>query len=172
VKLNIQISTSGKTNEYTAKSGLYCAALLDKASETLLRDFCKSCDIEDLDKNLHCTIMYSPDKVISIKEAATFPRLTYKARVSNFTWWLGHDKEGYLVAELVCPALKHSHDVLIDVGAKSTFDEYKPHITVKHPLKFNADIFRKNTLDDLNDKLKKNPLVLQLVDVYIEDISQ
>jgi hypothetical protein len=172
VKLNIQISTSGKTNEYTGKSGIYCAAHLDKASEKALAKVCALAGMEDIDKDLHCTIMYSPDAVIPEDEVNFFTKLKFKARVVEFTWWPGHDKEGYIVAKLYSPVLNQTHDALKEAGAEPTFDTYEPHVTVKHPKKFAADIFRKNTLDDLNDKLKKNPLVLQLIDTYVEDISQ
>lgn len=125
-------------NKYTGTNGFYSGVSTKDISEltkfftTVVKETlpCNS----DCDIGLNCTTMYSLTPLL-IK-----PVLAYQLRdrydgvmdgsVTGFDYWDGNDGVGYFVANVDSPQLALIHDVWLRAGAKPTYPEYSPHITL------------------------------------------
>ncbi len=52
------------------------------------------------------------------------------AQVTKVRWIAGHDKRGYVVADLDAVDLHDRHDLLTKIGCTPRWDEYWPHLTL------------------------------------------
>lgn len=145
----------------TPGQGIYICRFLDHASVIDLVNFVHQsqvCTLDDADVNdLHCTVMYSPEA----RPTANYTPVKgmCRAHVRNFEHWPGHDDSGYLVAVLESDTLSKSHSIWKKRGCVSTFPEYQPHVTLKHPFsreEYNVGLVRKAT-----ELLTRKPLVLR-----------
>ena len=118
---------------YTGSNGFYAQVKLANA-EQLAAFFNRLQYALDM-SDLHCTIMYSlsalqidPDRAQA--EANAHAQDLHEAVITGFDFWEGHDGAGYFVACLDCESLKTRHRVWRHMGAKPTYEEYTPHITL------------------------------------------
>jgi len=157
---------------YTGTSGFYAWLDLDMESLVAIDSFFVELNLtkkEILD--LHCTVMYSKEDVGAPEaiENIVYPNFRQKVAAVNVDWWEGHDKEGYLVLQLDPTDLVSLHDKWKLLGAQPTFDEYKPHVTMRTGISepeqgrlFSAYY---------SAKLTKYPFSVSLVREQIEDIT-
>lgn len=168
MKIRISISTN---TGYTGEHGLYSAVEPTPESVEAITKLCKLAGFEGLEDDLHCTLMYSPDATIPEDVALKYSQEDYIADVKGFNWWAGHDNDGYLVLELDSAELSAENNRFRAAGAKPTFEEYRPHITLKNKFWFKNDSDRKYALKNGNMVIRKNPLEVTLVNQKIEDIK-
>lgn len=132
---------------YSGTSGFYAAVLVDLdfgfrslvaltqsvIGVNIQEEKAAEKDPDDL-VGFHCTVMYSkfPLTCSPTQAAAVASRMTgpITVKVHKYEYWDGHDNEGYLVAQLVAPDLVRWHNAFADLGAKATFDDYIPHVTL------------------------------------------
>lgn len=170
MKISISISKYGP-GVYTGKSGLYSAVEPTKKSVADLTKLCTRAGIVELESDLHCTIMYSPNKCLPESSATKWSKNQYKAVGKKFRWWVGHDNAGYLILELDSPELEKEHLRLKELGCVSTFPNYVPHLTLRNNFYFKDEDEQKSRLRSANLILRRNPLDLVLTDQKVEDIK-
>jgi hypothetical protein len=118
--------------------------------------------VDDLVDDLHCTIVYAK----SCKIGSRIPFIDKHTRISAYGYklefWEGHDFEGYIVLHLRSDDLTALNKKFVDGGFKPTFNEYKPHITLAHPV--SKDALKKLTgiMDRLNTQLENDDLPIQM----------
>lgn len=122
---------------YTGTSGLYVRVqplhgmkpFFNSVRDALEQEGIELCNPLDL----HCTLMYSPDHsphTVDVCNVLNRPPFEYTAWSINLDFWEGHDNKGYLVLKLLCPDLVDRHGEYRAIGARPTFDDYTPHITI------------------------------------------
>lgn len=116
------------------------------------------CPIQ-LDQELHCTIIYSTKPVKNIELPEVTQGQCYFAKVKEFHHWAGTGN-GFIVALLDSEDLQTAHKLFRDVGIIPTFPDYKPHITLVHPVP-DVSVFQ-DWLTAANESLVEHPLVLEL----------
>lgn len=147
--------------KYTGKSGFYCGFIVKNKDE--VKDVCEKHNIECMN-DLHVTVMYSFSKVSNPdlpKEFNNNDDLT--ASVIGFDRF-GEDKD-VLVVKLESPKLSKLHKHYVEVGAKFTWDEYHPHMTIQEKIK-------DSITDEQLAKFVKDLPILILRDFYFEDVDQ
>ncbi len=164
MKLNISLSG------YTTHAGLYSSVKLDSDSKERLIKLCKAVGFR-LTGEPHCTIMYSKDIAIPTEVANRFSSDEYRAKAVKFTWWLGHDKRGYIALKLASPSLMKEFRRLSEAGCDHSFPTYVPHITITTPYKFSSTERQRSALLYANLYLAKHPLDLEFGDQTIEDLT-
>ncbi len=84
------------------------------------------------ERDLHVTLMCSrraPDGR-ALQELRSHMSGPCEARLVRLAWMAGHDKQGYLVAELESMDVVDRHDLLTKVGCIPQWPSFYPHITL------------------------------------------
>ena len=76
---------------------------------------------------MHCTLIYDDSNPITVKQVKINPN-PHKAFVTGIDLF-GKD-EKVLVLTLHSPSLHRRNNELLNMGMKSSFDQYRPHITI------------------------------------------
>lgn len=116
------------------------------------------CPVE-LDQDLHCTIIYSTEPLKNTELPEVKQGQRYLAKVKEFHHWVGTGS-GFIVALLDSEDLQVAHEQFRDAGIIPTFPEYKPHITLVHPVP-DPSVYTE-WLTAANESLVEHPLVLTL----------
>lgn len=109
--------------------------------------------------DLHATLMFSKTPARSVDLPDIDKHTRYMARALELLHWPGHDKEGYIVLALASDALQEAHKLFRNAGLEPTFPDYKPHVTMVHPVpNFES---HKASFDHYNALLKEKPMNLE-----------
>lgn len=165
---------------YTGEHGFYASVAPTQDSVNYFRDWWETMyrytnhDTpmnETQDIGLHCTVMYSHAALQVAPAVAHQKRATdqFFAQASEFVYWGGHDDEGYFVLQLDSPALRERHEFWRILGAKPTFEEYVPHMTLATGNV--AKFYWRAQLNALNKVLKARPLELMFENETINDLK-
>lgn len=76
----------------------------------------------------HCTVVFSPEPVRT-NVVADIESLD-DVKILGLTWWPGHNNKGYVVMLVDHPYLHERHKMFVRAGARPTFKDYTPHITL------------------------------------------
>lgn len=98
--------------------------------------------IQPLVEDMHCTVIYSKTAGKDIKLPAIDKHARFKALCKEVVFWPGHDDEGYVVCLLESEDLQALHKQFRDAGLEPTFPDYKPHVSMLHPVKDGEDLQR------------------------------
>ena len=111
-------------------SGTYVGVKLVPSTENQLRGKCR--DILKIDKDLHCTVMYSTS-VIEDADVFLNPSRVYNGFIKSIEWWAGHNGAGYLVAQIFCPLLESRNQFWVGKGGSNSakYAGIKLHITIQ-----------------------------------------
>lgn len=85
-------------------------------------------------KILHVTAMASrtvPQRSALLHVRSQANSKPIAAVVTSVTWIRGHDRRGYLVADLHCPDLHDLHELLLKLGCVPLWRSYYPHLTLR-----------------------------------------
>lgn len=124
--------TALHVNNYDPQRGVYAAAFMTKTSERLLRNKLRLNNRHEL----HCTLVYSREVPIGEEQVQTLMNglmrdqlPNQKAEVVEVVKWDGHDG-AYVVMKLKSKGLTDIHKRLKKAGAKHSFPDYQPHVTL------------------------------------------
>ena len=158
-----QVTDSCYVSVVPTKSSIYrLLNWLASSGETLLaRD-----KMNDLYSMAHVTIMYSknkgPDQSNMVNGVNSVSHHQYDVplvgTVTEFEEWDGHNNEGYLVAKIDSPELNKLHEKWKSFGCEHSFPDFEAHTTIISPYA-NGSV----TVEELNDRLKDFPIVLEFV---------
>lgn len=158
------------SKNYTGESGFYARAVPELNDK--YRKLCKVLNhsgVNELYEYPHVTLVYSKKK---LKKA--LPKdieLNTTAKCLHLTYWEGHDKAGYVVLELECPAFKKLNAVFRNLGAEHSFDEYIPHMTVmKDCGRLTPKL--KSYIERLNRVLSSRWYTLNFKEIIAEDLKK
>ena len=88
-------------------------------------------DPAELRDEAHCTLVYSKKAGIDPGRLAVGPgQLSLEARMIRVEYWDGHNNTGYVVLKLDSPDMTALHRRFVEAGAKHSFDDYTPHLTI------------------------------------------
>lgn len=128
--MKLLISLKSLNREYTGTFGFYASVSPKPAQALRLLEEFRSAPFKLVDaSDLHVTLMYSKVPV-PLANVDVDTRNTFKAKPLALEYWEGHDKEGYVVLKLKSSQLQERHNFWKSKGAKHSFDEYSPHITI------------------------------------------
>ena len=90
----------------------------------------------------HCTVMHSPYRGISeaVARVMVSREPEFIVEPNGIVWWPGHNNKGYLVLQLFSAALFEFHKRFKRAGARSTFPDYRPHITLAEGVKLVGEL--------------------------------
>lgn len=91
-------------------------------------------------EQLHCTVMYSKKHKPTLIDTS---KDTFTARLIQFEYWTGSDAVGYLVAVLDSRALTERHYQWSDRGARHSFSDYTPHVTLVSGLTCSSALYKR-----------------------------
>ncbi len=115
-------------------------AKLENNGQTLLDD-------------LHCTVMTArpsqPDVSVFVPSIDKDRR--FYARVSHLEYWPGNSENGYIVCVLDSPDLDYLQQQFREGGLVPTFEDYKPHVSLMHPVNNPDDMYP--IIQEINDSL-------------------
>lgn len=137
--------------------GIFAKVLLTTDSTNALTAFFANLPLVD---DLHATLIYSktPAKQADLPNIDKATR--YKAKATELLHWPGHDNEGYIVLKLESEELHDAHQLFRNAGLTPTFPDYKPHITLVHPVpNFQS---HQASFDHYNMILRAKPLELDM----------
>ena len=152
---------------YSGKQGLYSQVSVLPDSLEKIFDFVDKAIFDRVDENLHSSVM-SSEKALPLHKAKSHPEIVHDAKAVKLEWWSGHDNAGYLVLLLDSLSLKEEHDRLKKLGCIHSFPDYTPHITIMQ----NVDKPPKMDIKYANLLLRRNPIMIQLGNQIIEDLSK
>lgn len=168
MKINISMSEGPKLvqNRYTGNNGIYVCAIPSLESKETIIQLAKQYDdtLEvDADK-LHTTIMYSSkaplvSSVDSLMENMPEDLLEGETEIDNISYHKGHDDRFYLVLNLNIMNLQNVHNMFNTIGAKHSYPEYNPHVTL-WAYTDQSDI-DESKLKIINHELRKNPVSIR-----------
>lgn len=115
----------------------------------------------------HVTVLYSRNDNRVTSQPLEMPS-TYRALISKFVSWVGHDGQPYVVALLDSPDLQAAHAAWMELGYTKDFPDYQPHITFKKGL---AEDQVANVLSLLNEAIEQNPVTLVFGSQRIEPLD-
>ena len=88
-------------------------------------------DPAELRDEAHCTLVYSKQAGIDPVGLDVGPgQLSLSASMVRVEYWAGHNGAGYVVLKLASPDLSALHKRFLAAGAKHSFDDYVPHLTI------------------------------------------
>jgi hypothetical protein len=167
--------SSTTVRRYTGKNGFY--AWLNVAQDSLEDILKYFSDIKFTTEqlvDLHVTVMYSntPIPVSCVNENKKMPDATFiqSVRAKELEFWGGHSGKGFLVLKLDASYIKHLHEKWVKCGAKPTFPEYTPHMTMITPCDDTSTL--KKLIEKYNEKLNKEPLQITLIQEQCEDVNE
>lgn len=147
MRILISLSTPQLIQDpYTGTKGLYSAVTLDSTGTSYVAGIAKALGLDIPADKLHCTVMYSPEKCP--KTAECDAAKTYSATVNKIDHWAGHDEKGYLTLQLSSPGLAAEHARLKKLGCESTYEEYKPHVTLYEGIQMTDEL--RSKIDDVS----------------------
>lgn len=171
MKLDIGISLSSvnlvDSSEYTKTKGVYVGADVHGDYKGLMTALSEALGLKlDADNNVyHCTIMYSRDETVDVLPEIGRRVGGYLCTIQH---WIGHNGKTYVVADLQVPEFITLHADLHNQGARHSYAEYRPHITLGKletlPEDFDAKV------EALNWKLKAEPKYVLFDTVKVSDI--
>lgn len=150
---------------YTGQDGLYLSAIPDDVSMHKLVYLCREIGIYIKDPSkFHCTLMYSPKHAIptDIIHGMCLSCSGLNAKISNIAYWIGHDNRNYIVACLDSTELQSRHKQLLNAGAKHTYSDYRPHITL-YVQEGSIQYKMKRSIEDINTKLCNLPVTVNMM---------
>lgn len=152
---------------YTGTSGFYSSRVpISSSSLDLLHLMSDLADVSGLEletiDELHCTVMYSPDKV---------PSSLIVDRSFQTTWVIGASIFGTaLVLRLFCTSqMLKRFRVWTDLGCEYTWPDYQPHITIAKIVEPDG---KENLVTELDAYLKAHPIPIVLGGETVEDVRQ
>lgn len=151
---------------YTRAKGLYVGAYLSPNFAQPILALCDALGLERPDaSDLHCTVMYSrevaPPRLPAVKQAVN-------ALVTSVQHWVGHNGQTYVVADVQSMAICQLHSRFARASARHSFPAYRPHITLGKIENPTADFEKR--VDDLNWKLKVDPIHVAFMDIRARDV--
>lgn len=166
-KVSASLSVTAKTlTPFTGKSGFYASRLPDKESALeimrIMSDLCHvpGLEFEDIEE-LHCTVMYSPDKVPSSLVVDITPKTTWIIDASIFGTAL-------VLRLFRTSQLSKRFNLLTSLGCDPTFPDYQPHITIA---KITDPDGKEAIVEALGALLQLSPVPITLGGEIIEDVN-
>ena len=165
-------------DKYTGTNGTYVSITPTQESKRALADLIERHHpgIFDLSKfvyQAHMTIVYSREYVMKLD-----PFIDGVQQVDfmhglpiKFEFWDGHDGDGYMVLKLVSKDATQLNKLAISAGAKHSFDDYTPHITIQDKLN-HAKNFNKSIVDEMNEHINQYASLLEFNKIIIDDIRK
>jgi hypothetical protein len=145
---------------YSGQSGFYCFVEPDSKSLLAINSLVDCVGpFVDPELDIHCTIMYSPINCPSSIELSNGP---FTADVLSAD--LFGEENTTLVLTLESKDLQTRHDYWISKGCESTYELYRPHLT----LAFNQDW---QSLERVKAYLQDHSLKLRFLGEHFEDIQ-
>jgi hypothetical protein len=139
------------TNNYDGSSGVYVCALPNEESKNNFLNIIKSTnppfELTYFNDEAHMTLVYSRDARLDV-DGLVFPNELFALPI-KFEFWDGHDNDGYLVMSFISKPASDFHNKLLENGAKHSFDDYHPHMTIVHGI-------NKNLVNDWIDNANKS----------------
>lgn len=127
--------------EFTSKHGLYSKVdIPDHEREIIVRLINKFFDNVQVASDTHITVVYSDKNPISFEKALELigndtEGYPYECILGELEVVVGHDNASYLIMNVTSDQLVRLNKKWVDIGfTPKTFPEYKPHITIHHPL--------------------------------------
>lgn len=159
------------SNRYSGQSGLY-ASVRPVRGFSKLRSRLRELGVEDVvsQEDVHCTLIYSRDSaphVVKVGGLLIKGPYNFHATPKQVRWWSGHDGDGYLVLELDSSNLHDRHLHWKELGAKHSFPEYVPHVTLASPF----EEPKKSWLNNINKALQTESFNLVFGGEQVEDIK-
>lgn len=157
------------TTKYSGKNGLYVSVRPARGLSHVLSYLRDLPNVTSNVDDLHCTLMYSRDSAPNLIRACSLlykGPTVYQAALTGLEFWDGHDNKGYLVAKLDSPQLQERHAAWRALGAKHSFPDYTPHMTIATGVRYSAKELAKYNLP-----LRAYPLTLAFSGEHIEDIK-
>lgn len=121
-------------------------------------------------RNLHCTLVYSEGIKVPDDLAArnVDPSQVYWSYPQEFQAWTDHEGNKIIVLTLESSELQEVHEKWLDLGARHSFPDFNPHITLTKPLEGLTDQQVEHTASMFNNlELEDIPLGSE----YFEDIE-
>lgn len=159
------------SNRYSGQSGLY-ASVKPIRGFAKLRTRLHELGVEEItpQDDVHCTLIYSRNTaphVVKVGSLLTQGPYNFHATPKEVKWWAGHDEKGYLVLELESHHLHDRHLNWKELGAKHSFPDYVPHITLASPF----EEPKKAWLNTINKAIQTESLPLVFGGEHAEDIK-
>ena len=125
MKLFSEYLAEAESNNHT--NGTYAALLPETQSRSKLHKWMEKHNIDNLveAKDYHCTVVYSTKSVPEVKDIS----IDFSFNATPKEWKIFGDGK-MLVLVLNAPKAKKLFDETIEMGAKTDYPEYVPHITV------------------------------------------
>jgi hypothetical protein len=114
--------------------------------------------------DFHCTLLYSNTPAYNIELPYVSSDDRFSAVATGLSHWPGQEGKGYIVLNLESPALRALNKKFTDAGFKGTFPDYKPHVSLIHPVPDFEKI--RSIFDHRNELLKANTTFLTLEFYY------
>lgn len=167
------------TSYYTGSLGSYISVMPDASTMDFMKQCCDIAKVSGFvpnsPLNSHVTVVHSKDS-LTVEEQGLLlahgfnPRHEYHAQVSEFTHWEGHNGKGYIVMGLNCAELEAYNSWLRETfNLKTSFDEFKPHITLVEDAYLNGKKRAQLLVDELN--WLSFPKNIILTGLKIEDLK-
>lgn len=126
----------------------------------------------ELVENPHITLMWSEKAleepaILSLRDS--LPEF-FEARSKYVEFWPGHDEAGYLTLQLDSPSLSQYHVNISELGAKHSFDEFNPHLTIAKNIGTLTTELEK-WMVKINNILSLKPLTFNLSDLHLADLK-
>lgn len=140
--------------------GIFSAVKFDKKTTQKIVEFQKINNVKNpiSQKDLHTTIIFSPDKYIL--DYPIEKHLDIKAKVVGFEKWRMNNGNYCLVVLLDCDFLNERFEKLSkQFGIKNPYDEYKPHVTLSY------DVPKYMNVSNLKDNIGE----LRIISEYVQD---
>lgn len=163
-------------NDYNFEKGLYVCA--EPLKNTNFNNFVKHLEktspvkLNEVIEEPHVTILYSREDKPSDKDfmdKIKFPK-TVSAKSSEFVFWDGHDKDGYVVLKLVSKDLSDINKEFVKF-AKHSFAEYVPHMTIiKNCAEYKEELLK--WIEEINKEISKNPVEFDFDTIKLNDIDE
>lgn len=170
MRIQIQIAEAKSigTQLYTGNSGCYSCVRPDDTSKRAIVNLCERFGLHTDPEELHCTLVYSREKAIPMGLIPVTTGRQFDAICTEVKCFQGHDDAWYVALGLDSEDLAAENKRLIESGAKHSFDDYMPHVTLARVEEMTDDL--KRQVEEMNGWLAQ-PLRLVFVDQTFYDIS-
>lgn len=159
-----------KLDGYTGERGIYVGAFLPDNFAPQINELCAQLGLEEPDPtDLHCTVVYSREGVVPLNRMPVVKQAV-NALVTSVQHWVGHNGKTYVVADIQSMGMCQLHTKFSNAGAVHSFAAFRPHITLgkldEIPEGFD------DLVEELNWKLKRDPLHVAFLNINANDINQ
>lgn len=150
----------------TFQTGLYAKVDIPAKLALYLTELARYVSVDLDPDDLHMTIMYSPEPM-EPSALDDVHLISVSGSVVGVELFTGHKGTQVLAFKVDSPSARINHELLKDIGCKSTFSGYKAHITITTDYTGN----RYDVVKALSDALSDNPLEFKHLPVEVKDLD-